>query len=183
KQLKQVWVRMIDRLVIRPDIETRLTDSVETALREGKGLLVVTDAEGKKESDRFYSEHNACHVCGLSFPDLSPQSFSFNSPLGMCRECNGLGSRPQMDPDLVVPDPSPWSRAGAVAPWADSLARGDGGTVDFVQQLATAFDNALDVPWSKLPKKKRDIVLDGSSTPVVVTWKDARGSGRYRMEW
>jgi len=183
KKLKHDLELVVDRLVIRPDIEARLTDSVETALREGKGLLVVTDAEGKKESDRFYSEHNACHVCGLSFPDLSPQSFSFNSPLGMCRECNGLGSRPEMDPDLVVPDPSLSIREGAVAPWANSLARGEGWTVDFVEQLAKAFDIDLDVPWSKLPKKKRDIVLYGSSTPVVVTWKDARGSGRYRMEW
>ncbi|MFO7155881.1 MAG: excinuclease ABC subunit UvrA [Pseudomonadota bacterium] len=183
KKLKHDLELVVDRLVIRPDIETRLTDSVETALREGKGLLIVTDAEGKKESDRFFSEHNACHVCGLSFPDLSPQSFSFNSPLGMCRECNGLGSRPEMDPDLVVQDPSLTIREGAVAPWANSLARGEGWTVDFVEQLAKAFDIDLDVPWSKLPKKKRDIVLYGSSTPVVVTWKDARGSGRYRMEW
>jgi len=183
KKLKHDLELVVDRLVIKPGIEDRLTDSVETALREGKGLLVVTDAEGKKESDRFFSEHNACHVCGLSFPDLTPQAFSFNSPLGMCPDCNGLGSRPEMDPDLVVPNASISIREGAVAPWANSMARGEGWTVDIVEQLAEAFDIDLDVPWSKLPKKKRDIILHGSPTPVTITWRDDRGTGRYRLEW
>src|SRR5690606_28241427 len=183
KKLKHDLELVVDRLVIKPGIEDRLTDSVETALREGKGLLVVTDAEGKKESDRFFSEHNACHVCGLSFPELSPQSFSFNSPLGMCPDCNGLGARPEMDPDLVVPDPSLSIREGAVAPWANSLARGEGWTADFVESLAESFDIDLDVPWNELPKKKRDVILHGSSKPVLVTWNDERGAGRYRMKW
>lgn len=183
KKLKHDLELVIDRLVIKEGIETRLTDSVETALTEGKGLLIVTDAQGKKESDRFFSEHNACHACGLSFPDLSPQSFSFNSPLGMCPDCNGLGSRPEMDPELIIPNPSLSIREGAVAPWANSMARGEGWTADFVESLAEGFDIDLDVPWNKLPKKKRDIILHGSSTPVVVTWNGERGAGRYRMEW
>src|SRR5919198_398900 len=113
KKLKHDIELVIDRLVVKPDIRARLTDSVETALREGSGTLIVADAtkeqrvgpgidpEEYKRSDRFFSEHNACPYCGLSFSDLAPQSFSFNSPMGSCPECQGLGTRAEMDPELL----------------------------------------------------------------------------------
>jgi len=175
---------VVDRLVVKPEIATRLTDSVETALREGKGLMIVADGAAEKANDRFFSEHNACHHCGLSFTELSPQSFSFNSPLGFCTECNGLGSRPEMDPDLIIPDPSLSIRGGAVAPWASAVARGEGWTAELVEQLAKAFDIDLDKPWEKLPKKQRDLILYGTGgKEFTVTWKDASGSGKYRIDW
>ena len=109
---------IIDRLVLKPDIKARLTDSVENALREGKGVLIVTDESASKSADRPMSELNACHHCGLSFPETTPASFSFNNPLGMCTECSGLGTKPEMDPDLIVPDKTRSIREGAVEVWA-----------------------------------------------------------------
>ncbi|HWV37006.1 MAG TPA: excinuclease ABC subunit UvrA [Vulgatibacter sp.] len=185
KKAKHDIELVIDRLAVKPEVAVRLTDSVETALREGKGLLIVTDAAADRASDRMFSEHNACHACGLSFGELSPQSFSFNSPLGFCQACNGLGSRPEMDPDLIVPDPTISIREGAVAPWASGMSRGEGWTADFVEQLARAFSIDLDRPWEKLPKRHRDLVLYGTrGKEFVLTWEDASGrEGRYRMEW
>jgi excinuclease ABC subunit A len=172
---------IIDRLVLKPDVRTRLTDSVETALREGKGVLIVTDETGSKESERVMSELNACHHCGLSFGELIPASFSFNNPLGMCPDCNGLGTRPEMDPDLIVPDGSRTIREGAVEPWATGMTRGEGWTAEFVEQLSKAFRFDLDTPWDQLSKRERDVVMYGSNgKEFTVTWGEG---GRYRMEW
>ncbi|HZA13462.1 MAG TPA: excinuclease ABC subunit UvrA, partial [Myxococcaceae bacterium] len=172
---------IIDRLVLKPDVRTRLTDSVETALREGKGVLVVTDETGAKDSERVMSELNACHHCGLSFGELTPASFSFNNPLGMCPDCNGLGTRPEMDPDLIVPDGSRTIRQGAVEPWATGMTRGEGWTADFVEQLSKAFRVDLDTRWDQLSKRERDVVMYGSNgKEFTVTWGEG---GRYRMEW
>src|SRR5260370_21301343 len=90
-------------MVLKPEIKSRLTDSVETALKEGAGVLILTDESGAHGSDRVMSELNACHSCGLSFCELSPASFSFNHPLGMCQGWHGLGTRPELDPDLIRP--------------------------------------------------------------------------------
>src|SRR5882672_8555397 len=96
KKSKHDLELVIDRLVLKGDITARLTDSVETALKEGKGVLIVTDETATKSADRVMSELNACATCGISYPELTPSSFSFNNPLGMCQECNGLGTRPEM---------------------------------------------------------------------------------------
>ena len=184
KKSKHDLELVIDRLVVKPEIKTRLTDSVESALREGKGLLIVADGAGDKKADRFFSEHNACHHCGLSFGELSPQSFSFNSPLGFCTACNGLGARPEMDPDRIVPDPTLSIGEGAVEPWAGALSRGEGWTTEFVHQLASAFKVDLEKPWEKLTKKERELILFGTGgKEFTVSWEDAGGNGRYRMEW
>src|SRR5262249_58029880 len=124
KQKKHSIELVIDRVTVNQKDKGRLTDSVETALREGKGKLMV-EVAGEKVP-RVYSEANACPKCGIGFPELSPQSFSFNSPLGMCVECNGLGERLAADPDLVVPDPTRSLREGAVAVWGESLANDSG---------------------------------------------------------
>jgi len=184
KKAKHNLELVIDRLVVKEGIETRLTDSVETSLREGKGLLILADAKADPAADRIFSEHNACHHCGLSFGELTPAAFSFNSPLGFCNTCNGLGSMPEMDPDLIIPDPTLSIRGGAVAPWANGMSRGEGWTADFVEQLAHAFDIDLDKPFEKLSKKHRDLILWGTGgKEFVVQWRDAAGSGRYRMDW
>src|ERR1700755_1902591 len=137
KQKKHSIELVIDRLTIHPKDKGRLTDSVETALREGKGKLMVE--VGDEKVPRMYSEANACPKCGIGFPELSPQSFSFNSPLGMCVECNGLGERLAADPDLVVPDPTKSLRDGAVAVWGESIAKDSGWTTNLVQALAKSF--------------------------------------------
>ncbi|HEX9289079.1 MAG TPA: excinuclease ABC subunit UvrA [Anaeromyxobacteraceae bacterium] len=183
KKLKHDIELVIDRLVVKPDIRSRLTDSVETALREGKGTLVVADAareqkvgpgdpEEYKKHDRFFSELNACHVCGLSFGELVPQAFSFNSPMGSCPECQGLGTRAEMDSDLIIPDPSLTIRQGAVEPWASGMERGEGWTFEFVEHLSRSLGIDLDTPWSRLSKAQRDIVLNGNE-----------GMSRARIVW
>jgi excinuclease ABC subunit A len=186
KKLKHDIELVVDRLVVKDGIRSRLTDSVETALREGKGTLVVADADKEqkvgtadpeeyKKHDRFYSELNACHACGLSFGELAPQSFSFNSPLGSCPDCQGLGTRAEMDPDLIIPDPSLTIREGAVEPWASGMERGEGWTFEFVEHLSRSLKIDLDTPWSKLPKKDRDAVLYGT---------EAAGNGRtWRIDF
>jgi excinuclease ABC subunit A len=132
---------------------------VETALREGKGTLVVADADKEqkvgpgidpeeyKKHDRFLSELNACPTCGISFGELAPQAFSFNSPLGSCTECQGLGTRAEMDADLIIPDHSLSIRDGAVEPWASGMERGEGWTFEFVEHLSRGLGIDLDVPW------------------------------------
>jgi excinuclease ABC subunit A len=184
KKLKHDIELVVDRLVVKADVRSRLTDSVETALREGKGTLIVADAgreqkvgpgvdpEEYKKHDRFFSEHNACPYCGLSFSDLAPQNFSFNSPLGSCPDCQGLGTRAEMDPDLIIPDPSLTIRQGAVDPWATGMEKGEGWTFEFVEHLARSLQIDLDTPWAKLPKVQRDIVLNGNE-----------GTGRARIVW
>jgi excinuclease ABC subunit A len=174
KKLKHDIELVVDRLVVKSGIKGRLTDSVETALREGQGTLVVADADKEqrvgpgidpeeyKKHDRFYSEQSACPACGLSFGELAPQAFSFNSPLGSCPDCQGLGTRAEMDPDLIIPDPSLTIREGAVEPWASGMERGEGWTFEFVEHLARSLSLDLDTPWSKLSKRDKDVVLLGS---------------------
>jgi excinuclease ABC subunit A len=184
KKLKHDIELVVDRLVVKDGIRSRLTDSVETALREGKGTLVVADADKEqrvgpgidpeeyKKHDRFHSEANACHACGLSFGELAPQSFSFNSPLGSCPDCQGLGTRAEMDPDLIVPDPSLTIREGAVEPWASGMERGEGWTFEFVEHLSRSLKIDLDTPWSKLSRRDRDVVMLGT---------EATGNGSWRI--
>ncbi|RKH57545.1 excinuclease ABC subunit UvrA [Corallococcus llansteffanensis] len=181
KKSKHDIALVIDRLVLKPDLRTRLTDSVETALREGKGTLIITDEKGTPGSDRVMSELNACPACGLSFGDLTPASFSFNNPLGMCTDCNGLGTRPEMDADLLVPDQTRSIRDGAIEPWASGMNRGEGWTADFVESLAGAFKIDLDVPYAKLSKREKDTLMNGvKGKSFTVQWGD---NGQYQMEW
>ena len=148
---------VVDRIVVKKDVRPRLTDSVEAALREGQGAVIVSTPDG----DRLMSQRNACESCGISFPELSPQSFSFNAPAGACPTCNGLGSRPEMDPDLVVPQPGKTIKEGAITVWAASLARGEGWKADYVSRLLRALKVPTTVPWKDLPKAKRDAVMWG----------------------
>jgi excinuclease ABC subunit A len=181
KKSKHDIALIIDRLVLKPDIRTRLTDSVETALREGKGTLIVTEDPETPSADRVLSELNACHFCGLSFGELSPAAFSFNNPLGMCTDCNGLGTKAEMDPDRIVPDPSRSVRDGAIEPWATGMNKGEGWTADFVESLAKSFKIDLDVPYSKLSERERKTLMYGSDGKTFnVEWGEG---GQYKMVW
>jgi excinuclease ABC subunit A len=121
KQKKHTIEVVVDRLAAKSTAKRRLTDSIETALRLGEGLIVLdfvdlpTTDPGR---ERTYSEQLACHHCHLSFEDLEPRSFSFNSPYGACPTCTGLGTRKEVDPELIVPDPSLALSEGALAPWS-----------------------------------------------------------------
>src|SRR5262249_7522115 len=174
---------VVDRLIVKPgDTGRRLIDSVETALKEGKGILhALTQLPKGGETQSIYSEHLSCPVDGISFPELAPHSFSFNNPLGMCQECNGLGTRPEMDPDLIVPDASRSIREGAIEPWASGMHRGEGWTADFVDQLSRAFKIDLDVPYEKLSKREQDVIMHGSNgREFTLRWGNG---GTWRMEW
>ncbi len=182
KQKKHSIELVVDRVTINAKEKGRLTDSVETALREGKGKLMV-EVAGEKVP-RMYSESNACPTCGIGFPELSPQSFSFNSPLGMCVECNGLGERQAADPSLVVPDPTRSIRDGAVAVWGESIAKDSGWTTNIVKALAKAFKIDLDKPWNKLSDKQRDILMNGTGDKrVTVAWEGRHSTGEWAMRF
>ncbi|MEO8549950.1 MAG: excinuclease ABC subunit UvrA, partial [Kofleriaceae bacterium] len=182
KQKKHSIELVIDRITINKGDKGRLTDSVETALREGKGKLIV-DVAGER-TPRVYSEDNACGKCGIGFPELSPQSFSFNSPLGMCVECNGLGERMAADPDLVVPDATRTLREGAVAVWGESIAKDSGWTANIVNALAKAFKIDLDKPWNKLSEKQRDVLMHGTGDKRVnVQWEGRHSTGEWAMRF
>jgi excinuclease ABC subunit A len=182
KQKKHSIELVIDRLTINEKDRGRLTDSVETALREGKGKLMV-EVAGEKVP-RVYSESNACPKDGIGFPELSPQSFSFNSPLGMCVECNGLGERQAADPDLVVPDTSKSIRDGAVAVWGDAIAKDSGWTTNIVKALAKAFKIDLDKPWNKLTAAQREVLLNGTGDKrVTVSWEGRHSTGEWAMRF
>jgi excinuclease ABC subunit A len=142
KKLKHDVDLFIDRIEVKESERARLSDSVESGLREGDGTLVAATDDG----ERSFSERAACTHCDLSFPELSPLSFSFNSPLGFCAECNGLGSRPEMDPELVVPNPALSIRGGAVLPWAGAMSRGEGWKASGIEWIADNFGIDLDKP-------------------------------------
>src|SRR5579859_2729699 len=157
KKRKHTVLLVVDRVTVRPSDRARIAEGVELALREGKGELLV-QVEGGGEL--AFSQARAC--CTIAFPELSPQSFSFNSPLGMCPSCTGLGKRDEVDPDLVVPDPTKSIREGAIAPWATAMERGEGWTARIIDGVVRAFKVDLDVPWKKLPEAKKRRILYGA---------------------
>ncbi len=163
KKRKHTIDVVIDRLAVPEKVDrkfsARLADSVETALRKGQGALRVDVVGG---GEHLYSEHLYCHHCEMGFPELSPQSFSFNSPLGMCPDCNGLGTKPEMDPELVVPDPSKSVREGAIEPWAKIIERSESWTGSLLHNLAREYKIDFDKPWNKLSKRHKDLLLFGS---------------------
>jgi excinuclease ABC subunit A len=189
KKRKHDIAVVVDRLVVKGgETDRRLIDSVETSLREGKGVLhAVTQLPGPGaggETNSIYSENLSCPVDGISFPELAPHSFSFNNPLGMCQECNGLGSRPEMDADLVVPDPQKSIRDGAVEPWSHAIERGGGWTFRMIESLSHSFKVPLDRPWKDLPKDTKDMLLHGSGDETMsIKWSEGGRSGTYKTSF
>ncbi len=157
---------VVDRLVRRDDIRRRLTESLETALALADGVseIVVVDPDGTEQEGITFSQHLACTHCGLSFEDPAPRNFSFNSPYGACPVCTGLGTRYEVDPELVVPDPRKSLAEGALAPWA-------GGRTEYFGRLVAAVAElggfSIDTPWEKLKKADRKLVLYGAGTRQV----------------
>jgi len=155
---------VVDRLVVRDTLGTRLSDSLETALRLADGVAQVelagdTDAGARPAGERMlFSERLACAECGVSLPEIAPRMFSFNSPYGACETCAGIGTRWEIDPERLVPNPRRSLKEGALSPWAGRE------TSYFRQTLAVLAKRhrfALDVPWAKLKKSVRDVILFG----------------------
>ncbi len=182
KKKKHTVQIVVDRLTLESADRTRLADSIETALRAGGGTLLVA-VEGE-ERERAYSEERACPNCGVGLPELSPQSFSFNSPLGMCVDCNGLGSKLEVDPDLVVPNPELSISEGAIEPWGERFAREEGWTTRIAAALERDMGIPLKKPWKQLTPRQREIVLYGAGEKrVQVSWSGKHGGGSWAMRF
>jgi excinuclease ABC subunit A len=185
KKLHHTIELVIDRITVRDTDKARLAEAIELGLKEGKGEVRVQDeAAGADPSAAgvTWSEQRAC--CGHAFPALSPQSFSFNSPLGMCGACNGLGVRMEVDPQLVVPDTSLSLRKGAIAPWRSAMERGEGWTFRIIDAIAKACKVDLDAPWKKLPAEQRKQILHGlGDKRVQVTWGNAEDESKSHGSW
>jgi len=177
KRLKHSIEVVVDRLIIRENLESRLADSVETTLEKGEGLLIVQIVDG---DEILFSQRSACTDCGISFDELSPQNFSFNSPKGMCPVCDGLGRKLEFDPDRIVRDPSKSIRGGAIGPirsafeggqkshWARAIRQN-------LTDLAEAYDFSLDTPYGKLTKKQQKSIMEGPlpKDRIHLRWKGA----------
>ena len=179
KQEKHTIEVVVDRLTVKPDSKSRLTDSIETALRLANGLVIldfVEAKEGDPDKERTYSEHMACHDCGLSFEELEPRSFSFNSPFGACPECTGIGTKLEVDEELVIPDDALSINEGAIAPW--SGGQSSEYFLRILEGLAKELNFSLDKPWSKLTAKVKEAILHGWDYEVHVKYKNRYGRVR-----
>ncbi|MGW5671621.1 excinuclease ABC subunit UvrA [Micromonospora sp. NPDC003776] len=180
KQEKHTIEVVIDRLSVKPSAKQRLTDSVEAALGLSGGIVLldfVDLAEDDPERERRYSEHLACpNDHPLAIEDLEPRVFSFNAPYGACPECTGLGTKKEVDPELVIPDPERTLREGAIQPWAS------GHNLDYFLRLLEALGEAehfdLDTPWRKLPSRAQKTILHGSDDQVHVRYRNKYGRER-----
>ncbi|RZU32258.1 excinuclease ABC subunit UvrA [Blastococcus saxobsidens] len=179
KQEKHTIEVIVDRLTVKESAKRRLTDSVETALGLAGGLVVldfVDLPEDDPHRERTFSEHLACVDDGLSFEALEPRSFSFNSPFGACPECTGIGTRKEVDPELVVPDPGKSLNQGAIAPWSSSMSN------EYFTRLLTGLSQqigfSMDDPWERLPAKVQKAILHGSPDQVHVRYKNRYGRER-----
>ena len=179
KNLKHNIAVIVDRLIIKPGIEKRLTDSIENVLQLSGGLLEVENM--KDQSVHTFSQSFSCPDCGISIDEIEPRSFSFNNPFGACPECTGLGYRMEFAEELMIPDPSRSIDEGAIAVpgWQSSTQKGSF-TRCMLEALAEEYDFRLDVPFQSYPKKIHDILIYGTGGhSVQVHYKGQRGEGVY----
>ncbi len=167
---------VIDRLIVRPDIRQRLTDSVETASAQSGGLAIVNLLQ--EEQDLLFSQNYACEDCGISIEELSPRMFSFNNPFGFCPACTGLGSQLKADPDLIIPDPSKSLLDGAVQASGWNSIRSDGVSRMYFNALSKKYGFSLDAPWKDLSKEAKEIILYGTKgEKLELHYDQPRGKG------
>jgi excinuclease ABC subunit A len=178
RHIKHTIEVVVDRLIARPDIRRRVADSIETALRLAEGMAAIAVQTHDGEDVQTFSQHLACPYDGISFDELQPRNFSFNSPYGACSTCDGLGTRLEVDPELVIPDPDLSIQQGAIAPWTSSRLEYWDRVLEAVAE-ANGFDTRT--PWRKLPKRARDVTLYGSGEEVFVRYKNRYG--RTRSYW
>jgi excinuclease ABC subunit A len=170
KQVKHDVDLVVDRLAVREASRGRIAESIETALRMGGGRVVIDVGPGREEW--LLSESSACVECGVSLPELAPRLFSFNSPHGACPACTGLGTRDELDPELLVPDPARPLGAGAIEPWGGK--RMPRYYAELLASLAAHFAVDLATPWGELPKRARDGILLGTGR-TEIAFRFSRG--------
>ncbi len=179
KNVKHTIEVVVDRLIVKKKSASRLADSVETALRTSSGTVLI-NIKGK---DLLFSEQSACIHCGISYEELSPRIFSFNSPFGACPTCSGLGQKMEIDPDLVVPDPSLPINQGAIHPWGSEMANW---YRSMLRAVATHYDFKMSTPYEKLPEKMQKIIMYGSGREKLrfrYEHSNGRGTGEYIGEF
>ena len=177
KQEKHTIEVVVDRLTAKAESKQRLTDSIETALKLASGLVTLEFVDVKTgEKERTYSELLACHDCGLSFQEMEPRSFSFNSPFGACPECTGIGSKLEVDEELVIPDDSLSIEDGAIAPWSGGQSADY--FMNLLEALASDVKFSMKTPWVKLSQKAKDAILNGYEYEVHVRYKNRYGRVR-----
>jgi excinuclease ABC subunit A len=183
KQKKHSIDIIVDRLVIGPDIRSRLAESAETALQTSDGLLLVLSQNPATDSakginENFFSQKNACPDCGVSIPELQPRLFSFNNPFGACPSCSGLGSKLEFDPDLVIPNSSLSFNEGGIVPYNPDSAWHH----SRFESLAKHYKFSLDTPLKTLPKKIMDAILWGSRDEIKVRYNNREGTGHFEYQ-
>lgn len=185
KQERHTVEVVVDRLTVNKESRRRLTDSVETALSLGHGYVVldfIDREEGDPERERIYSEHLACPKDGLSFEELEPRSFSFNSPFGACPECSGLGTTREVDIELVVPDVDRSLSEGAIAPWSRGTVSGYFSRL--LEAIADEIGVDVETPWKKIPARSKKVILEGYDEAIHVQYRNRYGRRRsYYTEY
>ena len=179
KQEKHSIEVVVDRLTAKTSSKQRLTDSIETALRLGNGIVTLDFIERDEKSsdrERTFSEKMACMKCGISIEELEPRSFSFNSPFGACGDCSGIGTKLEVDMELIVPDDSLSIYEGAIAPW--SMGASSEYFLRLLEALSKDMNFSLDTPWKKLSVKVKDAILNGYDYEVHVKYKNRYGRAR-----
>lgn len=172
KKIKHDIEVVVDRLIVKDEIQGRLADSVETALRLADGLVIAENASSGEQ--HIYSEKFACPVSGFTIAEIEPRLFSFNSPHGACPNCDGLGKKMHFDPELVVPDPKKSLADGAIEPWSKSFSSF---YMQTLEALAKQYSFSVNKPWKDLPEQAREIILYGSGDEIVpVTYKSKNDS-------
>jgi excinuclease ABC subunit A len=166
---------VVDRLVAKGDIRRRVADSIETALELAEGIAAVAVQTDGKEEVVSFSQKLACTFDGISFDELAPRNFSFNSPYGACPTCDGLGTRLEVDPELVVPDTDLSIEEGAIAPWSSSRLEY---WYRLLGAVAETYGFSTKTPWRRLPKEAREAILYGSDREVHISYKNRYGRTR-----
>ncbi len=176
KQIRHTISVVVDRLAMKQGLRTRLTDSIETALRLAEGLVEVSEVDGATHT---YSETFACPEDGISLPELAPRIFSFNSPHGACPRCTGLGMQREIDPDLVVPDPTLSIAQGALVPWT---VINSSFYEQVINAIAERYEIDLATPWEDLPAEHRELFLNGTGgDKLYVSYRNSMGRKRSYM--
>jgi excinuclease ABC subunit A len=179
KKFKHTIEVVVDRLTMKPDLRTRLAQSVETAAQLAEGLVAIDIVDEDNPRSLLFSERFACPDHGVSLPELQPRIFSFNSPHGACPRCTGLGAQQEIDPDLLVPDPALSIEEGALVPWA---VGNSGFYESVIQAIADRYEIPLDEPWENLTDEEQDRFLYGTEGErVYVSYRNRMGRRRSYM--
>ncbi len=172
---------VVDRLVVKGEDRDRLADSVETALRTAGGVVEVVEHRGKNPRTHRFSERYACANCGISLPELEPRQFSFNSPFGACEDCGGLGTRKEVNPELLISDPSISILEGVILPWGEPSGHVRN---SILKGLAQAYEFDPNTPWGEFSPEVQEAVLHGSGKMKIrFPYHSKRSDGHYEDTW